>query len=50
MNLYCCYCGEPKGDKFMCCEENHFVPFNDLDEETQAAILEDEEQQDELHK
>jgi len=37
---YCCYCSTPKGDKFQCCSENHFVPFNDLYEDQQAEILE----------
>lgn len=45
--MYCCYCGQRQGDKFMCCEENHFVPFNELDKDMQQAILEDEGEQDE---
>ena len=40
--LYCCYCGDRKGDKYVCCEENHFVTFSDLYEEDQNAIIEDE--------
>jgi hypothetical protein len=39
MKLYCPYCGEPKGDKWVCCEENHFVPFEDLYEDMQQEIL-----------
>jgi hypothetical protein len=39
---YCCYCAQPKGDKWHCCQENHFVPFTDLYEEDQQAILEEE--------
>ncbi len=23
--LYCTYCGMPKGDRISCCEENHFM-------------------------
>ena len=37
---YCCYCLTPKGEKFHCCSENHFLPFDDLYEEDQAALLE----------
>ena len=40
--LYCVYCLTPKGDSFSCCQENHFVPFDDLYPEDQAALLEDE--------
>jgi hypothetical protein len=40
--LYCCYCAMPKGDKYVCCQENHFVLFSDLYEEDQAAIIEEE--------
>jgi len=36
---YCCYCLEPKGDKWHCCQENHFIPFTDLDEDQQEDIL-----------
>lgn len=39
---YCVYCLEPKGDKRSCCEENHFVPFRDLDIEDQEYMLDDE--------
>ena len=45
MTLYCCYCLESKGDKYQCCEENHFVPFDDLYEDQQAQILEDEDEE-----
>lgn len=30
--LYCCYCGEPKGDKYVCCQEYHFVPYGEISE------------------
>ena len=38
METFCCYCGEAKGDKFSCCDENHFVPFNELDDDMREAI------------
>jgi hypothetical protein len=38
---YCCYCTEPKGDKYTCCSENHFVPFEDLYEEDKEAMIEE---------
>ena len=40
--LYCCYCIEPKGDKWHCCQENHFIEFKDLDIEDQKAIINEE--------
>jgi hypothetical protein len=40
MTEYCCYCGEERGDKLGCCQENHFVPFEDLDDDMQKDILE----------
>lgn len=39
--LYCVYCLTPKGDRFSCCQENHFVPFDDLYPEDQAVLLEE---------
>jgi hypothetical protein len=27
--LYCCYCGQPKGDRISCCQENHFLNAQD---------------------
>ena len=39
---YCCYCLEPKGDKYHCCQENHFIPFEDLYIEQQMEIVDDE--------
>jgi hypothetical protein len=39
---YCCYCLEPKGAKYSCCQENHFVPFEDLDIKEQKEIIEGE--------
>lgn len=44
MELYCCYCGEPKGDKWHCCQESDFVPFEDLYEDMQAEIRAVDEQ------
>ena len=38
---YCCYCTEPKGDKYTCCSENHFVPFEDLYDEDKEAMIEE---------
>jgi len=39
---FCCYCLEPQGDKWHCCQENHFVPFGDLYPEDQEDILNNE--------
>ena len=39
---YCCYCLEPKEDKYGCCQENHFVGFKDLYEEDQKYIINEE--------
>jgi hypothetical protein len=39
---FCCYCNEPKDNKWRCCQENHFVPFEDLDIEEQKHIIEGE--------
>ena len=36
---YCCYCMEPQGEKWHCCQENHFVEFKDLYEEDQKEII-----------
>ena len=38
--LYCCYCMEPKHDKYHCCQENHFVKFSDLDEGARKEFIE----------
>jgi len=40
--LYCCYCLEPKGESYSCCQENHFIEFKDLDIEEQKEIINDE--------
>ena len=40
--LYCCYCLEPKGESYSCCQENHFIEFKDLDIEEQKYIIESE--------
>jgi len=39
---FCCYCLEPQGSKWHCCQENHFVPFGDLYPEDQEDILNNE--------
>ena len=39
--LFCCYCLMPQGERIMCCLENHFVPFSDLDKEDQDALREE---------
>ena len=36
--LYCPYCLTPKGDKYHCCQENHFIPYEDLYPDEQALI------------
>jgi hypothetical protein len=33
MNLYCPYCGEPQGEKRVCCGEVHFMTYDELDED-----------------
>jgi len=45
---YCCYCLEPKGGKYHCCEENHFIPFQDLETSEQMDIINEEIQLAEL--
>jgi hypothetical protein len=40
--LYCCYCLEPKGENYRCCDENHFVEFQELNLEEQKVIIDDE--------
>jgi hypothetical protein len=37
---YCVYCTNPK-NYGSCCGENHFVPFEDLYEEDQEAMIEE---------
>ena len=37
--LYCCYCIEPKGDKWHCCQENHFITFSDFDDDTKSEFI-----------
>jgi hypothetical protein len=39
---YCPYCMEPRNDKRSCCGENHFLEFQDFDDETQTQIIQDE--------
>jgi hypothetical protein len=33
---------EAKGDKWHCCQENHWIEFKDLELEDQKQIIEDE--------
>jgi hypothetical protein len=40
--LYCCYCLEPKGESYSCCQENHFIEFQDLDIDQQKDIIDAE--------
>jgi len=37
---YCCYCCDPQGSKISCCQENHFVPFEDLYYDDQEHLIE----------
>ena len=37
--LYCCYCMEPKEEKWNCCQENHFMKFSDFDDETKREFI-----------
>jgi hypothetical protein len=39
---FCCYCMEPKDGKHSCCQENHFIPFEDFDDKDQIQMIEDE--------
>jgi hypothetical protein len=39
---YCCYCMEPKDGKYSCCQENHFILFEDFDDKDQIQMIEDE--------
>jgi hypothetical protein len=39
---YCPYCIEPRGDKRSCCGENHFINFEDFDDDTQRDIVQAE--------
>jgi|TARA_R110000772_G_C13288792_1_gene437782 hypothetical protein len=39
---YCAYCMDLREDKWHCCKENHFIKFQDLDEDTQTQIVQDE--------
>ena len=35
--MYCVYC-EQRKESYSCCQENHFIEFKDLDDETQLEI------------
>jgi hypothetical protein len=37
---YCCYCLNPQDGKLSCCQENHFIPFDDLYEEDKQMLIE----------
>lgn len=37
---WCPYCLEPRLGKASCCGENHFALFEDLDQESQQAMVE----------
>jgi hypothetical protein len=39
---YCAYCLNLRGDQIGCCQENHWVAFKDMDDETQQRIAEEE--------
>jgi hypothetical protein len=39
--LLCCYCMEMKGNSYSCCGENHFIPFEDFDEDMQLEYIGD---------
>ncbi len=36
---FCPYCLEAKGEKHSCCQENHFIPFADFDDDTQLEMI-----------
>ena len=40
--MFCAYCMESKGNKLSCCEEVHFLEFQDFDDDTQTKIVQDE--------
>lgn len=37
---FCAYCLEERNDKRSCCQENHWVVYEDLDEETKNLLKE----------
>jgi hypothetical protein len=37
----CVYCGEPRDDKFGCCEENHFVSKKEFDQDNEVNEAKD---------
>ncbi len=37
---FCAYCCDERGDKRSCCQENHWVEYEDLDEETKNSLKE----------
>jgi hypothetical protein len=38
----CPYCMEEREGKLFCCQKNHFVPFSDLDTDSQLEIIKEE--------
>lgn len=40
--LYCCYCGDAKGDRLTCCDEVHFVPYEELPDDLKDDPLEED--------
>lgn len=36
---YCPYCLEAQGEKWHCCQENHFLSFNDLYKSDQEEMI-----------
>lgn len=37
---FCAYCLEERNDKLSCCQENHWVVYEDLDEESKNLLKE----------
>jgi hypothetical protein len=37
---FCAYCLEERNDKRSCCQENHWVEYKDLDEESKNLLKE----------
>jgi len=37
---YCCYCCNPQGEKISCCDENHFIAFEDVYYDDQETWIE----------
>lgn len=39
---YCAYCMQSRGDRWHCCQENHWLRFRDFDTDTQREFIADE--------